>query len=1088
MKTRTKLLSLLLAAMLLLGLLPASAFAANGSVIEDVYITGFLPPVAGMSAVESLQRLGVRDGADYAVSAYWTNYTDGAGRPVHFQNAFPAGASYRLVLTVTPTGSRSLRSTTRVHVYGLNDAYVQAAPTLASNGALTLRTELIPVQTAPQVTHVGISGFSTPIIGELPYGREALSVYEGAVEIRDAYWTAENSSVRLAAPFQENVKYWFHVELKTLAPAVFANTYTWESGYGRIQDTDRPDNEEKTEASFIIASKPMAQIRLDDASAFPDATFRSFVKANYDANNNNILEDNERAYVTDMSITGEGNTLTSLEGLWYFTALESLDCSDNALTELDVSPNKRLVTLNCARNNISHLTMPPLKDCRIEELDLSGNAFEYFNYSSGIPTLKVLRLNDNSDMWYLNLSKFPALETVYASNCAINTVVLESDSLKTLSLTGNSSLATLNISRAPILLNAYLYGEADTDGPSVKRWTNRDVDPYIELSVGKNVQIISGANDGDVAINETNFPDFEFREFVKLKYDQNSDNHLSAAEIAAATALTDERSNFGSLKGIEFLSALKTIRITESAVETINLSALKDLESLSMTNGSLTEVDLSGLQKLRTATLYGNELTAASVEDAPSLEYLDLSGNKLTAVYAANCPALATLDLSNNPGLGVCDLEGDAALGEADLHGTQITFLDLQEHPLLLSLVEDGDLTEFSDSDDYNPNDYTLDGSEFLSVNPGTSFLGVTALPFSAFPDSVFRGELEAFDTNENGVLSRRELDAVTELQLDGVGIQDLTGVEQFRNLEYLDVSGNYLTELDVSDLPALKDLRIGDNPLETFVFKEFNNPVRTFFFDAANNLSPDVFYSMGNLTDLMIGEDSVNAEELDDILTALSEADASLRYLDIDYNDMGELNLHHWSATSSLYTLRAVGCNLTYLSFDPCMCSLYVYGNHLPQLYLGELDDPLAELYRDGNHSSYPNAGREEYTLRRDGVTHTLQVDTDTMIVTDLDLDALGLHAGVNILELPYNLETIASEAFAGTPIKAFTAGNQLTEIGSRAFASCPNLVAAFLSPSINNIADNAFAGSANVHIYSGGNYARSYCYRNGIPFIPLK
>lgn len=47
---------------------------------------------------------------------------------------------------------------------------------------------------------------------------------------------------------------WFHVELKTIAPAVFADTYTWESGYGRIQSTAKPDNEEKTEASFIIGS------------------------------------------------------------------------------------------------------------------------------------------------------------------------------------------------------------------------------------------------------------------------------------------------------------------------------------------------------------------------------------------------------------------------------------------------------------------------------------------------------------------------------------------------------------------------------------------------------------------------------------------------------------------------------------------------------------------------------------------------------------------------------------------------------------------------------------------------------------------
>lgn len=43
----------------------------------------------------------------------------------------------------------------------------------------------------------------------------------------------------------------------------------------------------------------------------------------------------------------------------------------------------------------------------------------------------------------------------------------------------------------------------------------------------------------DVVIDETNFPDEGFREYVKKEFDTSKDNFLSAAEIAAADRITN---------------------------------------------------------------------------------------------------------------------------------------------------------------------------------------------------------------------------------------------------------------------------------------------------------------------------------------------------------------------------------------------------------------------------------------------------------------------------------------------------------------------------------------------------------------------
>jgi Leucine-rich repeat (LRR) protein len=62
-------------------------------------------------------------------------------------------------------------------------------------------------------------------------------------------------------------------------------------------------------------------------------------------------------------------------------------------------------------------------------------------------------------------------------------------------------------------------------------------------------------------------------------------------------------------------------------------------------------------------------------------------------------------------------------------------------------------------------------------------------------------------DLNGNGKIEHIEREAVTELRLNGLGIEDLSGIENFFNLRYLDVSDNAITT--VPDLSELKNLLI---------------------------------------------------------------------------------------------------------------------------------------------------------------------------------------------------------------------------------------------------------------------------------------
>ena len=88
---------------------------------------------------------------------------------------------------------------------------------------------------------------------------------------------------------------------------------------------------------------------------FPDAKFRSFVKENLDKNNDGILDAGEIAAVKMIEANNMG--IKSLEGVGFFTALETLKCWDNELTGLDLSKNTALKDLQCSNSKLQSLDL-----------------------------------------------------------------------------------------------------------------------------------------------------------------------------------------------------------------------------------------------------------------------------------------------------------------------------------------------------------------------------------------------------------------------------------------------------------------------------------------------------------------------------------------------------------------------------------------------------------------------------------------------------------------------------------------------------------------------------------------------------------
>ena len=92
--------------------------------------------------------------------------------------------------------------------------------------------------------------------------------------------------------------------------------------------------------------------------------------------------------------------------------------------------------------------------------------------------------------------------------------------------------------------------------------------------------------------------------------------------------------------------------------------------------------------------------------------------------------------------------------------------------------------------------------------------VGEIELSAEQFPDQVILTFAGTCDKDGNGSLSEAECMEVEELAMPNAGITDLKGVENFRNLQRVDVSQNTIGDFaPVKDLSSLQILKVNGNP-----------------------------------------------------------------------------------------------------------------------------------------------------------------------------------------------------------------------------------------------------------------------------------
>ena len=188
-----------------------------------------------------------------------------------------------------------------------------------------------------------------------------------------------------------------------------------------------------------------------------------------------------------------------------------------------------------------------------------------------------------------------------------------------------------------------------------------------------------------VAIDNTNFPDANFRSFVASSFDEDNDNYLSDTEINAAENINCAKKGISDLTGISHFTALKSLKCFNNQLTALDVSKNTALTSLDCDYNQLTALDVSKNVALTKLHCWGNSLTKLDVSKNTALTSLDCGANQLTTLDVSKNTALTYLDCRSNQ-LTALDVSKNTALTDLACRSNQLTALDVSKNTALTDL------------------------------------------------------------------------------------------------------------------------------------------------------------------------------------------------------------------------------------------------------------------------------------------------------------------------------------------------------------------------------------------------------------------
>ena len=444
--------------------------------------------------------------------------------------------------------------------------------------------------------------------------------------------------------------------------------------------------------SAFAATDRYGPVYITDANV-PDKTFREYLLKQFDKDGNGVLTPAERYAVTEIDVNSKN--ITSLKGIEFFPNLKKLNCGHNRLTSLDVSKNTVLQELVCWENQLTSLDAS--QNTALQELECFENQLTSLDVSQNPALQKLscwdnrltsLDVSKNTELTYLDCSYNRLTELDVSQNTKLTELYFVSNQLTSLQAdnctkltelyTGSNKYKVEVYKKTRILDPSILPGNFDISRVRNLKGATQNADGTLTVQegVGKvtyeyrcvgeiykpfilNVTKVDDPNAGivppvtppsgggdSIAIDASNFPDPDFRTYVKAEFDKDNNNSLNDTERKTVTVINVKDKLMETLEGIEFFPNLKELDCSINQLSRLDVSQNTALEKLDCSTNQLASLNLSKNAKLKYLYCQQNELTSLDVSQTAVTE-LRASNNRIT-IKVEETPR--TFDLSTLSG------------------------------------------------------------------------------------------------------------------------------------------------------------------------------------------------------------------------------------------------------------------------------------------------------------------------------------------------------------------------------------------------------------------------------------------------------
>ena len=202
--------------------------------------------------------------------------------------------------------------------------------------------------------------------------------------------------------------------------------------------------------TVVILSQCKKDVEPNTVTIHDDNFLNALIELGVDTNGDSIISSAEAEAITYLDVSGTYGTpgeIEDMQGIEAFINLDTLYCSYNQLTTLDISNNTALVSLHCGSNLLTVLDVS--NNTALIRLHCWGNQLSTLDVSNNT-ALRILDC-DSNQLFALDVSNNTALTNLYCARNQLTSLDVSNNTTLIFLYCPKNKLTTLDLSNNIIL-------------------------------------------------------------------------------------------------------------------------------------------------------------------------------------------------------------------------------------------------------------------------------------------------------------------------------------------------------------------------------------------------------------------------------------------------------------------------------------------------------------------------------------------------------------------------------------------------------------------------------------------------------------